>query len=80
MHWVLPPVRGSSAPEDSYQELVSDPRVKHAELNQKAVHYTKTCHRGGYPCRPNRKLKDKQIKLWLVSSDRVYINSINTKR
>ena len=35
MHLLLPPVEDSLAPEDSYQELVLDPRVKNANSREK---------------------------------------------
>ena len=35
MHRVLPPVGGSLAPEDPYQELVLDTRVKNANSKEK---------------------------------------------
>ena len=43
-HCVLPPVGGSMAPEDPYQETKSDLSVKNAELSQKIVRYTEACY------------------------------------
>ena len=42
MYRILPPVVGSLAPENPYQELDLDPRFKNSELYQQATHYTKT--------------------------------------
>ena len=42
MHYVLPPVGCSFAPEDTSQELELDPRVKVAYVDQKVFHYKKT--------------------------------------
>ena len=65
----------SLAPEDPYQELVLHPRAKNASLNEKTVHYTKTCDQGGRSCTdlvlpPYPQTKDKQTKQRIVSSDR----------
>ena len=91
MHIVLPPVGGSLAPGDPYQELVLYPR------SQKSITKTKNCIRTiQKTCNqsvtkvagpaslqfytPLSKLKDKQINLWIVSFDRdVYLRYYHVK-
>ena len=70
------------------QELVLDhPSQKSINRTRKKKQYAiqKTCHQGGRPCltlviHPIRKLKDKQTKLRIVSSDRsVYLQYHHVK-